>query len=134
LIFRSIQRSKQRSSRSTRGAAGWLRELCPHGLPHHNPNTLIGRSNSATAPGSLQQFETHPRQHVEDDAEGQNKLRCDTEECTDENLTRQNQCEPSAVERLHGLAGGHEAQEQRREPWNAARGSSDGKKLVENRY
>ena len=54
----------------------------------------------------FQQFETHPRQHVENDADRQNKLRCDAEECTDEDLAREHRGEPSAV--------GHEAPEQRR--------------------
>ena len=40
--------------------------------------------------------------------------RCYAEGCTDENLNRQHQREPTPVERWHHLAGGHEAQEQRR--------------------
>jgi hypothetical protein len=47
---------------------------------------------------------THPRQHVEDDADGQNELRCDPKERVEENLTGQRQGEPSAVKRWHRLA------------------------------
>ena len=100
-----------RAARGGQGDGRTARDRGHHGLPHHNPNTLIGRSNSATARASVQQLKTHPRQHVEDDADGQNKLRRDPEECTDENLTCQHQGEPSAVERWHRLADGHEAQE-----------------------
>jgi hypothetical protein len=45
------------------------------------------------------------RQHIEDHADRSSRLRRDTVESTDENLTREHQREPSAVENWHGLAG-----------------------------
>jgi hypothetical protein len=89
-----------------RSTSSWIAP--PH--PQH-PHRQIKLCDSASG---VPQFETHPRQHVEDDANRQNEPRCNTEECSDENLTRQYQGEPSAVERWHRLARGRETQEQSR--------------------
>src|SRR5262245_42547154 len=86
--------------------------------PQH-PHRQIKLRNSAS---SLQQFQAHPRQHVEDHADGQDKLRCNTEECADENLTRQHKRELSAVASWQCLPAGMQAQEYRRTTWNARRG------------
>jgi hypothetical protein len=45
------------------------------GLPHQNRNTRIGKSKSATARAVSSGSRPIQRQHVEDDADGQNKLR-----------------------------------------------------------
>ena len=79
-----------------------------HGLPHHNPNTLMGKIELRDSASGIEQFEAHPRQHVEDDADRQNKLRCDTEEGTDEDL----RCQYSKGSRSECVARNHQSNRQ----------------------
>ena len=103
--------------RRAKGAKGALAGMghWANGAIMDCPTTALTPSSADRTPRRRERCRAirgHPRQHVEDDADGQNKLRCNTEECTEEDLTCQHQREPVAVERRHHLAGGHEAQEQ----------------------
>src|SRR5215470_744891 len=110
------------SPRVAKGVVGARHDRRPSWIAPPQPQHPSRQIELRDSPSGVQQFETHPRQRVEDDADRQSKLRLrsDAEERAEEDLTRQHQREPSAVERWHRLAGWHEAKEQRRKARNAA--------------